>query len=671
MSLLKQLLLSVTVAILAISVGTMAFSIQAARQYLDGQLQTESENTATSLALTLSQPANQDPIAQELLMMALFDSGQFRRIRLAAPDGNVLFERTQQAKSSSGQTPAWFGKLLPLSQPKAQRAVSDGWRQVGQLTIEVDNSYALDALWRSSTRLLFFVLIAGAFWAVFVALLLNWFRRVLREEIAAQVLAIGNQTSADGSLSDTQGGEATTPAPLRVAELSSVVSAIADARQRVRATAQEQSERIESLQLEVNLDPVTRLPNRKYFVNELRRALGGDAGQSATHGHVLLFRQRDLLALNTHMTRASADAWLTTVGECVNEVLTQAVHGQRAQLARLNGSDFVVLIPALEGPQAMHLVQQVRQVLQSLRVTLDNGQWCRWAYALTDYMPPNTVSDVLSRLDQALMRTESAGHAEVEYVAGGDGSAANNTVGEGQWRQILAEALATSDQLSLAVHTQLCEDAHHQQARAEASLTLHDAQGQPISGALFLPVAVRLGLSADFDLRATALGLQWLEENPEQLLVIRVSLPSLAQAAFVAQLRELLQNTQASTEVRSHLLLELDAHGLIAYPDEVSEFCAVVTQAGAGVGLRRLDQQPMALTHLHTLPLYYVKLGGDMAEQSQTSPGIRHLLQAMIDTAQALGVRVYMGDVTDTAMAQRLREQGCYLPMAHDTLKNS
>ena len=57
MSLLKQLLLSVTIAIAAILTGVLAFSIDAARTYLDGQLQSESDNTASALALLLSQSA--------------------------------------------------------------------------------------------------------------------------------------------------------------------------------------------------------------------------------------------------------------------------------------------------------------------------------------------------------------------------------------------------------------------------------------------------------------------------------------------------------------------------------------------------------------------------------------------------------------------------------------
>ncbi|WP_304351514.1 LapD/MoxY N-terminal periplasmic domain-containing protein, partial [Comamonas testosteroni] len=381
MSLLKQLLISVTVAIVAILIGTLAFSIGAARQYLDGQLQSESENAASSLALSLSQPANQDPVTQELLMMALFDGGQFKLIRLASPEGETLFERRRDkditdssapaAKLKDSAAPPWFVEMLPLRSPKAERVISDGWKQVGQLTLVVDNSYASQALWGSSVRLAGVVVLAGLAWAFFVVLLFRWFRKVLQQEISAQVQAIGRQAGSEGPAR---------PARAAVAELVPVLSAIADTRERVQATAQEQMERIESLELEVNRDPVTQLPNRKYFVNELRRALSGADG-AAAHGHVMLFRQRDLLALNAQMSRASADAWLAAMGEQVNQVLKS--HAEcKAQLARLNGSDFVVLMPALAGPQAMSLVQQIRQVLLSMRVTLSSGQWCRWSFAL-------------------------------------------------------------------------------------------------------------------------------------------------------------------------------------------------------------------------------------------------------------------------------------------------
>ncbi len=658
MSLLKRLLLSVTVAILIILVGTLAWSVSGARQYLDGQLQSESENAASALALSLSQPSNQDEITRELLMMALYDSGQFSYLRFTATDGSLLFERAQEASQvQPGQAPAWFVKWLPLHQPEAQRGVSNGWQQVGQLTLAVGNAYAYDALWESSTRMAAWVLAAGLLWAMFVVALLRWFRRVLQQEVAAQVMAIGQQDA----------GMQITPAAAvsrsRVAELDAVVSAIRDTRERVRATAQEQDARIESLQLELHRDAVTGLPNRKYLVNELRRTLAGELGPDAQHGHVFLFRQRDLHAVNTHLTRANADAWLADVGEKLQaELAKHATTGKGTLMARLNGSDFVVLLPALPGPQALLLVQQLRQCLQSLRAVLADGQHSRWAYAVTDYVSTSSVADVLGRLDQALMRVESAGHADVEFLTCAADGKPGDVLGEGQWQQLLGEALQRQDGLYLQVQDvrSQCRDAVV--LRHEAGLLLRgESEADTLAAALFLPVAVRLGLSAEFDQRAIALALQWLDTHADAALMVRVSLPSLLQPSFLPHVQGLLQ--PAALAVRERLILELDAHGLESYADESVAFGEAMQALGVGVALRRLDQAPLALGLLHAIPLRYVKLGGDFAGQAATSPGLRQLLVAMLETAHQLGVAVHVTNTVDADIAELLRSKHACMPL--------
>lgn len=656
MSLLKRLLLTVSVAILIILSGTLALSIHAARQYLDGQLQSQSENAVSALALSLSQPANQDEVTRELLMMALFDSGQFRAISLTGTEGQTLFERSHPDTHGNGAAPAWFARLLPLRTPVAVRAISDGWKQVGNLSVTVDNTFARDALWSSSIRMGLLVLVAGGLWALSVVGLLSWFSRVLREEISAQVVAIGATAAAPA---------APGAAPLRskVAELTAVVHAISDTRERVRATAQEQTQRIESLEVELNRDQVTQLPNRKYFMNELRRVLQGDVGADGqplpVGGHVLLFRQRDLQALNTAMTRAPADAWLAAMAERVG--LRLGAEGTPGTLlARLNGSDFIVLMPHMEGPAAMHVVQQIKQDLQAMRQPIGPGQWCRWAYALTDYGSSVTVSELLSRLDQALRRSESVGQEEVEYLTD---AAPRNSVSELQWQQTLVQALA-EDRLSLQMAEQTYAADGGQVQRHEGSLTLQEASGTVLQGALFLPVAVRLGMSAAFDTRAMLLGQQWLQQHPGAQLVVKVSLPSLAEDHFLPQLRALWAQPG---DWRQRLWVELDAHGLVAFSEELEALATAAAEHGVHVGLRRLEHEPMALARLHRLPLAYVKLGSDFAQQAATSPGSQHLLQAMVATAQTLQVQVYLAGTVDADTAQNLQQRGVYVPVASDS----
>src|SRR5690606_12511604 len=94
MSVIKRLLISVAVAMLIVLAGLFMMSVVGARKHLETQLQIQSSNVATTLAIALSQPSNQLPASQEALLAAIFDSGEFRRITLTEPDGEAAAERT-------------------------------------------------------------------------------------------------------------------------------------------------------------------------------------------------------------------------------------------------------------------------------------------------------------------------------------------------------------------------------------------------------------------------------------------------------------------------------------------------------------------------------------------------------------------------------------------------
>lgn len=650
MSLLKQLLLSVTVAIAFILVGTLVFSIGGARQYLNMQLQAQSENAATSLALSLSQPSNQDPVTRELLIAALYDSGQFRDVRLTASDGRLLVARSVPPVAGAGVAPGWFGEMLPLITPVATRQVSNGWRQVGELSVTSDDLSARDSLWRSSTRVLYWVVGAGLLWALFAILLIRWFKRALRSQITEQVQAI------------VEGGQ---PQKVlegrRVPELAQASRMIREVRERVHATAQEQTAHIESLRLELNQDPVSGLANRKYLLNELRRILQPGTGSTALGGHVMLFRQRDLTALNVAMAHDQADQWLRSVGQALLRV-TEAFSHMHLQAGRLNGSDFVILMPESNGVDASRMVQQVRRVLDAKRVRLADGRLCRWSLALTDFTQDCDVSAILSRLDHGLMRAESAGHDEVEYVSYADGGFGKRPRGQGEadWRNLLTDALSQG-KLELSLR-RLAYENDDVLIRHEASLELRDGDDL-LSATLFMPPAVRLGLSADCDLRAIELGLEWLESHSGEL-VLKISLQSLLLPHFFPEMKRRLSGLHAQPEQIGRLVLEIDAHGLVAYGVDVRRFCFEVNATGARTALRRLSDRLDALMHLHEVAFAYVKLSGDLVAGLRASPGAQRLAIAVADTATGLGVKVYADDAPDVETRSLLRQCGIHSALA-------
>ncbi|MCI2809905.1 LapD/MoxY N-terminal periplasmic domain-containing protein [Eoetvoesiella caeni] len=404
MSLLKQLLASVTIIMGLILVGSTAVSVDAVRQYLNGQLQSQSDNTASMLALLLSQPANQDLAIRETLMTALFDSGQFRAIRLKGANEVVLFERTLAPQTDRAAAPEWFLRLLPLKPAEAVRDVTSGWKQVGILSVVVDDASAHEVLWRSSVRLLVLILAVGAAWALLVVLLVRWFKKALSREIRSQLEGL-----------DSNGAAPSASAAFPVPGLKDVSRALQDAKARVQARGRALNERIDSLETEVNHDPVTGLPNRKYFMDRIQRET--QEANRATRPYIMLVRQRDLARINSVMTRDEVDKWLYSVGQSIMLALQdKGADVEQYLLARLNGSDFALLMHAADPAEALMKAQSVRRVLDRFRVAVDDGSLCRWAYALAGYQAETNIGETLSSLDVVLMNQESPGDDVIEII---------------------------------------------------------------------------------------------------------------------------------------------------------------------------------------------------------------------------------------------------------------
>jgi EAL domain-containing protein (putative c-di-GMP-specific phosphodiesterase class I)/GGDEF domain-containing protein len=557
----------------------------------------------------------------------LFDSGEFRVAEFLDPTGRILVRRQlNEGDGDAGAAPGWFSHLLPLARHEAQRQVSNGWNQLGVVRLEANDAYARDALWNSAVRIVLLTVGAGVLWGLFVLALMRWLRRAIQDDVMARVQAMA-RTEAGSDLPPVRH-----PAMVELREVSQIITST---HRQVRATASEREARIESLQLELNRDQTTGLANRKYFMNEFRRLLEQSDPHEAQGGHVMLFRQCDLQAINLSVSRRVVDQWLTNMGQLVQRILVDRL-GPEAWLGRLNGSDFAFLMPMVPGPVAVRIAQSVGEMLQAQRIQLGHAGLSRWRQALTDYEPGEDLSNVLSRLDEALMRAESAGHENVEYlpgaalqsVAGGRGS------GEQVWRGLLRDALAenwfeldtTPDRFSPSGGSR----------RIGMLMVREPGASEPLSAYLFMPPAVRLGVSAACDVRGVELALSWLRSQPGEL-VLRVSLASILNGQF---LDDVTARLGPAPEEAARLVVELDSYGLVADRERVVAFVAALRKHGVRLGLRRFAEQPEALLYLHEVRPEYLRVSGNLLAAQAESAGARRLLEAIQETARDVGAVV-------------------------------
>ena len=139
MSLIKQVWLLLLATILGAFLASFAVSVVSARGYVETQLRLKNNDTAQSLALSLSQLRG-DPVSMELAIAALFDTGHYAEIRLDGLDGQPL--TTQRSGPRPGAAPLWFQHLVPLRSPPGTAQVSDGWKAIGTLHVTSQAGFA-------------------------------------------------------------------------------------------------------------------------------------------------------------------------------------------------------------------------------------------------------------------------------------------------------------------------------------------------------------------------------------------------------------------------------------------------------------------------------------------------------------------------------------------------
>ncbi|PQZ60416.1 GGDEF-domain containing protein [Achromobacter sp. MYb9] len=630
MSTFRRLFFCTALLIGFILLGAQALGMLAAHRYLSAQVTQQSEGGASALAWALSH-ATSSPADRSTLANELFEQGLYALVRITDEGGNTVAEYKKR-QHAAGRDGNWRNAWLNVQAPSVSRPFgsSDGSAR-GTVTVQADTRLARDTLWQGGVRILGLVLGAGVFWALFALNLVRWIETRTSRDICERVRALdpGNHAALTGSC-----------------ELAGVDQALVDAQRRVAATVEEQNAKIESLQSEIYRDTVTRLPNRKYFVDQFRAALTDKAPDAG--GHILMFRQRDLAEINRHLSRAFTDQWLRSSSDRLRKLIEE-FGGPSAQIARISGSDFALLMPHTSAPQASLLAERVRRELRSLRVPMDKYGWCRWALAMTAFAPGDNMSDTLARLDHALMCAESADDDQITPAS----QAADSTrIGEYSWHDALATALE-QHRFSLSIqplHAVSGALLHH-----EASLTLHDASGEdPVPASIFMPPAVRLGLSAECDIQAIRLGLDWLFTHTGALTV-PLSLASLAQTSFLSRLGRMLADRPVLTQ---RLIVEVDAAGLVEQGADLRQLCDIVTAAGARMGISRLPQQFGAMEHLHEYPASYLKLCGSFITGLLHSPGSQHLAATVVATATTLDMAVYAEDVPDLATQAILESLG-------------
>jgi EAL domain-containing protein (putative c-di-GMP-specific phosphodiesterase class I)/GGDEF domain-containing protein len=605
MSLSKQLWIAITIIMTLAFGGSFVVSTLSAQKYLSHQLYLKNLDNATSLAISMSQVA-EDPVSLELLLSAQFDSGHYQFIRLDDPNGKLILDRSNPAIPVGA--PAWFQRLIPLEAPPGIAQVQAGWRQVGTLTLKSHGKFAYEALWRGTLNLLLWFAAGAAVTGLLGTLALKSIIHPLYD-VVDQAQALGARRFI------------TIPLP-RTLELRRVVSAMNSLSSRIKGMLEDETGRLEELRRQTEYDPLTGLLQRDPFLKRTESLLGRDDA-SAT-GVLIIARFSRLIDINRELGRQTADQLLRRLGEKLSAMV---VEHPDWLAGRLNGSDFALLAPG-----ATETTLDLAEVVAgALHLAIDDANMDGerlLPVGATALEPGEPLSQLLSRVDTALVAAERDETASVQVVNRYATVQPCNDLAS--WRAALTEALA-ANALKLAEFPVVDRGGGLLHFEMPVRLLIG---GDWLSAGVVMQWAARLGLMPRLDGGVVKAALAELDRR-EDALGINVSAESLCDPEFRVGL---LTQLQQAPQLASRLWIEVPESGAFRHLAEFRALCLALKPLGVKIGLEHVGSQFSRIGDLHDLGLDYIKIDAAIIRDVHANQGSQAFLRGLCIIAHSIGL---------------------------------
>jgi diguanylate cyclase (GGDEF)-like protein len=632
MTLYKQLATSIIILFTAGFIGTVITSTGNLRSFLESQLETHAQDTATSLGLSLSPYMQQQdlPVVNSMID-AIFDRGYFQSIRLIDIDGNTLVEKVRE--SEDNQTPAWFVKLISLQSPHAESILMSGWKQAGSIHIVSHPGFAYREMW-SNTQDTFWLFLAAA--AIILVASLIGLRLLLRplNEVEKQAEAICNRHWVlQNSLPKTR-------------ELRSVVMAMNRLSTRVKEIFSEQSEVAEALRKKVYLDTVTGLGNRQSFNRQWQALI--ESGEYAAHGALLIVSLDILVEINNSAGRLEGDKLLRRIARHIKQ---QLEHNSNYIVTRLSGSEFGVLLPGADPQDAENLASNLCEAFRTIRgeVAPGSGDFAHIGLAMWEH--GRELDRLLAEADHAL-RTAGTGAAISWHRYQSGAFMHTGAAGKEYWRTKASEAVETGN---FKLYTQAVYSAENNKTvlHREVLLRLPDSHGNYTTAGVYHPVIDSMDSASKLDRLIVEKLLNHIaQDDNKEPYAINLSKASITEPAF----REWLCKTlEASERSAGRIHLEMAENPVANNISQARDLINHLASTGCKVGIDHFGRDFHPFGYLSTLDVSYIKVDGYYTRGIARNSENQFFIKSLRDTVHTLGMKIMAQSVETNDEYETLR----------------
>jgi len=637
MTLTKQMWIAITLVITLTFVSGFLVSSISARNYYQEQLRVKNIDNATAIALTLT-PIEKDPITVELILASQFDTGHYSSIKLLDAEGEELV--VKESEATEDIVPEWFKRIIGFDVPVGVAQVQDGWNQYGTVYVESQSDYALVALWRVFLWLFFWFSLIAVVSGVIGSVLMRLVNKPLGV-VVAQAEAIGERRFIMSEEPKTT-------------EFKRLVVAMNRLTERVRSMLEAEATKLSEVQKKTQLDEVTGVANRSYFMKLLSARLSRDEFCQDT---LFILHIKELGQLNANLGRPQVDQYLKDlVGHITTYLNEDSKDFAGFYIGRLKGSDIAIMLTdAVNSEETLKRLQEYC-LKQSPELVSSPVLFCGRYFVNGEQQ-----SSLLSSIDQMIVDMEQ----ERKTLNFSKQSTFNLLFkGSSDWYQAIQKAIV-QHKISTQHYPVLMlnGETFHQEAMFRIEL-----DGRQFPAGSVIGWAKRLGLLSAIDVRITELAIASIKAE-KQPVAVNISLSTLLDGNSYSQIMQVLERTDA--EICKLLSFEVDEYAALKEPALLASFTAMAKYFSVTVGLQEVSHHLINVKEVERLGLEYLKISAVLVNDI-ASEDSQLILRSICNLGSSLGsilIATGVNENTNISLLESLGFEAVTGPAVQKVLK--
>ena len=606
---------------LLVMTSLVYFQFTQVRDFMDQQMESDLNNTITSLGLMLKPHIETgDMVSAETLVNVIFEGGFYRKVTLKwlADDKVQTWNNPVVIKG----VPQWFIDLELFEAQKKETLITSGWMQMATLEIEGHPALGYQELWRvmNDTIMILSLLFILSLFVLRVRL-----KRILKplHEVAVHAREIGQRKfSQDIALPKTT-------------ELQDVVGAINLMSGQLKQALSTLDQEVSELKQEQLVDQVSHLPNRQYLSAQINNWLNEPG-----YGGLILAKFDCLEDIYSKYGYQGRDEIIQALSKRMQAELPEIAEGI---IARIANTEFAFLLTKAEHHQIERYLQTLIRIINQEITKAGCTANSRFTLGISQRIENMQPSDLLSQSDNALQQAHKENKISHWIDAG-----QTQKFSREQWRVKLVDSINNNNFMFQwqAVTSMSSKDIVQREIYCRLNI-----DNQTVSAAEFMPFIELLSLGSQLD-RCL---LQTIEQQnipalSQQPVAINLTLDSLQDPEFSQWLAKFLQQSA----IAEHILFEIPESAVISAFEQCNNLAQTIRGFGAKIGIDQCGRQMGSLDYLQKLRPDYIKLDQSFAFYEKLNQS-KELCRALMNVAKGLNIEVIITGIEDQQQLEQFR----------------